>query len=102
MARYLSADEAAQALDIQPATLYAYVSRGMLRSDAVPGTRQRRYLLADVRKLQQRQQTRRDPSRAAQNALQFFGEPVLESSLTLIPAAAFEPVTARCSRFGGR
>ena len=52
---YLSAREAAAELGVQPATLYAYVSRGLIRS--VPGpSKQRRYDAADVRDLQ----TRRD------------------------------------------
>ena len=84
MSRYLNASEAATALGIQAATLYAYVSRGMLRSEPVPGTRRKGYLATDVRRLQQRQQQRRDPKLAARDALHFGEAPVLDSALTLI------------------
>jgi hypothetical protein len=43
MAKFLTAAEAAQRLDVRPATLYAYVSRGVLSRDKAvsvhpPGT----------------------------------------------------------------
>src|SRR5687767_13590867 len=47
----LSASEAAAELGVSLATLYAYVSRGMVRSIAEPGRRQRRYAAADIRRL---------------------------------------------------
>jgi citrate synthase len=47
----LTAREAADRLGIKLDTLYAYVSRGRLRSVTVPGTRQRRYRAADVEAL---------------------------------------------------
>ena len=46
---YLSAREAAAELGVQPATLYAYVSRGLINSVAGPG-KQRRYDAVDVRR----------------------------------------------------
>lgn len=82
--RYLTADEAAAVLDISKATLYSYVSRGFLRSEETSGkTRNRRYLAEDVATLQQRQEQRRNPAQAAATALH-FGDPVLESAITLI------------------
>ena len=48
---FLSAREAAAELNVSRATLYAYVSRGLIRSDAVDGTRARRYRTDDVRTL---------------------------------------------------
>lgn len=82
--RYMTADEAAKTLGISKATLYAYVSRGMLRSEAVSDTkREKRYLAADVRKLKERQDYRRNPAKLAQDALN-WGAPLLDSSLTLI------------------
>ncbi|HWA29526.1 MAG TPA: helix-turn-helix domain-containing protein, partial [Rhizomicrobium sp.] len=46
---YLSAGEAAAELSISPATLYAYVSRGLVRSEpAEGGSRSRRYRADDV------------------------------------------------------
>lgn len=48
---YLSAREAAAELGVRPATLYAYVSRGLIRSVPGPG-KQKRYDAADIRQLQ--------------------------------------------------
>lgn len=80
----ITAREAAAQLGINRATLYAYVSRGLIRSEPGPGgSRERRYSLADVEDLKQRQTQRRDPSRAAEGALN-WGTPVLESAITLI------------------
>jgi citrate synthase len=82
--RYLTAEEAAAALGISKATLYSYVSRGFLRSEETSGkTRVRRYLAEDVATLKQRQEQRRNPAQAAATALH-FGDPVLESAITLI------------------
>ena len=39
---WLDADEAVAALGINRATLYAYVSRGRIRSEAAPGGERRR------------------------------------------------------------
>ncbi|WP_417712248.1 citrate/2-methylcitrate synthase [Roseibium aggregatum] len=75
---YLSAREAAAELGVQPATLYAYVSRGLIASVAGPG-KQRRYDAADVRRMKGR--------KAADDysgARPLTGDPVLETELTLI------------------
>jgi citrate synthase len=54
-ARYLSAGRAAEELGVSLQTLYAYVSRGMVRSEAVEGKRRnRRYRAEDVRRLKER------------------------------------------------
>jgi len=45
---YLTVDEAAAQLGVKPATLYAYVSRGVLRSYRQGMRRQRLYRRADV------------------------------------------------------
>src|SRR5215813_10658058 len=82
--RYLTADEAAAALNVSLATLYSYVSRGMLRSEPVAGDpRVRRYLQDDVSRLVERKELRSDPAKAAARNLS-WGAPVLDSSLTLI------------------
>ena len=47
----LTAREAAQRLGVKLDTVYAYVSRGRLRSVAVPGSRQRRYRVEEVEAL---------------------------------------------------
>jgi citrate synthase len=82
--RYLTATEVAEVLGISLPTLYAYVSRGLIRSEAAgSGRRDRRYRLDDVDQLRARQERRRNPDRAAEQALS-WGVPVLESALTLI------------------
>jgi citrate synthase len=81
---YLTAAQAADALGVTRATLYAYASRGQLRSERVPGrTRERRYLRQDIERLRDRKEERRDPAKAAAKGLE-WGSPVLESGITLI------------------
>ncbi|CAN5667793.1 citrate synthase family protein [soil metagenome] len=81
---YLSAREAAEELGVSLPTLYAYVSRGMVRSEAVGGSRRsRRYHGEDVRRLRERKEQRRDPERALEGALR-WGAPMLESGITLV------------------
>src|SRR5439155_6686366 len=83
-AAWMGADEAARRLGVTRATLYAYVSRGLIRSQAGGGTsRARRYSHDDVERLRRRAEERRDPDKVATHALQ-WGMPVLESSITLI------------------
>jgi citrate synthase len=79
----LSAAEAAAELGVTRATLYAYVSRGLIRSEAGPDGRVRRYHAEDVRRLVARREGRRDPAAAVRDALH-WGMPVLDSALTLI------------------
>jgi citrate synthase len=82
--RFLTAQEAAAELDISLATLYAYASRGMLRSEPVPGDpRARRYPREDVLRLKEKKELRKDPEKAAPKALS-WGAPVLESAITLV------------------
>src|SRR5579859_332477 len=82
--RYLTAKQATEALGVSAATLYAYVSRGLIRSESVAGdSRARRYHSEDIQQLQEKQALRRNPAKAAQDALN-WGAPVLESALTLI------------------
>ncbi|MEY2396985.1 MAG: citrate synthase [Actinomycetota bacterium] len=44
-----------QRLGVKPETLYAYVSRGVLKSERIPGSRRSRFLRADVERLAARQ-----------------------------------------------
>jgi citrate synthase len=86
---YLTAHQAADALGVVPATLYAYTSRGQLRSEPIPGRpRERRYYREDVERLRERKETRRDPAKAAARGLH-WGGPVLESAITLIHEGRF-------------
>lgn len=81
--QWLNSREAARRLGISAATLYAYVSRGLLRSEAVDGQRERRYRADDVARLKRRRDVGRKAEAIANHALD-FGTPVLESALTLI------------------
>jgi len=83
MKRHLSAAEAAKALGISLPTLYAYVSRGLIRSQAPEGSRTSLYAATDVKALQARKARGRKAEAVASGALH-FGAPVLESALTLI------------------
>jgi citrate synthase len=80
---WLSSKEAARRLGVSAATLYAYVSRGLLRSEGSNGRRERRYRADDVSRLKRRREVGRKAESIAASALD-FGTPVLESSLTLI------------------
>src|SRR5262245_8745064 len=80
----MSAADAARVLRISRATLYAYVSRGLVRSQATPGGwRERGYAREDVEQLRRRTEERRAPDKPADRALR-WGLPVLESSISLI------------------
>lgn len=80
----LSADEAAALLGVSRATLYAYVSRGLVASEPGPGpTRARRYPRAGLEAFRERRDRGRDRGLAAHGALH-WGLPVLDSGLTLV------------------
>jgi citrate synthase len=81
---WLDAEQAVEALGVSRATLYAYVSRGRIRSEAAPGAdRRRRYSRDDIERLKARSRERRNPEKAAEQALH-WGLPILESAITLI------------------
>ncbi len=82
--QWITAAEATRLLAVSRATLYAYVSRGFVRSEPVPGNpRERRYAREDVERLRTRAEERRNPEKAAEHALR-WGLPILESGITLI------------------
>ncbi|HEY0851260.1 MAG TPA: citrate synthase family protein [Bradyrhizobium sp.] len=80
-ALYLSAREASAELSISPATLYAYVSRGLIRSEPSPDSRSHRYRAEDVRGLKERRVPAPDP-----RGLRSFDAdlPVLDSAIGTI------------------
>jgi citrate synthase len=80
---YLSAGEAAAFLGISKATLYAYVSRGLVRSQSGPDSRSRTYNRLDLEQLRARKKIRNRPQAEVAEALH-WGAPLLDSSLTLI------------------
>jgi len=78
---YLSAREAAAELAISPASLYAYVSRGLIRSEPSPASRSHRYRADDVRGLKQR----RVPSPEPKGMRSFDADlPVMDSAISTI------------------
>src|SRR5258708_29321417 len=81
---YVTANEASKVLGVSRATLYAYVSRGYIRSEPSPrAPRTSLYGREDVERRRNRGGERRDPAEAAERALH-WGMPILESSITLI------------------
>src|ERR1700756_5030949 len=81
----LTAREAADRLGIKLDTLYAYVSRGRLRSVIVPGSRERRYRGIDVEALLDARTGAKPPRSADPEALM----PVIGSSICLIENGRF-------------
>src|SRR6266513_4422094 len=81
----LTARQAADRLGVKLDTLYAYVSRGRLRSVVVPGTRERRYRGEDVEALLDTRSGVRPPPNSDPEALM----PVLGSSICLIENGRF-------------
>jgi len=83
----LSAREACRLLGISAATLYAYVSRGLIESRPGPDHRSRGYRRADVERLAQNRRAGRGAARGAAQSLD-RGLPVLETQISLIQADA--------------
>jgi len=79
----VSAREATRLLGVKLATLYAYVSRGLVRSVPGEGSRARRYYRGDLELLKARHDARAGHGPLASAALR-WGEPVLDSSITAI------------------
>lgn len=67
-------------LGVKPATLYAYVSRGLLESVPGEGGRARRYRRAELERL------RAEGRRAGTSPALRWGEPVLDSAVTAMTA----------------
>ncbi|TMQ10397.1 MAG: citrate synthase [Deltaproteobacteria bacterium] len=81
--RWVDAPTAARHLGITVRSLYAYVSRGQVRSVAAERGRPRRYAFADLELLRVRRDARAGHGAVAAAALR-WGEPVLDSSITAI------------------
>ena len=80
-ALYLSAREASAELAISPATLYAYVSRGLIRSEPSEDSRSHRYRAEDVRGLKER----RTPAPEPKGLRSFDADlPVMDSAIATI------------------
>src|SRR3546814_10107046 len=81
----LTREQAIQALGIKPATLYAYVSRGLLRRVKDHEQRRSMYLRADIDRLRARHPGQPVKREAASQALQ-WGEPVVGTRITYMDA----------------
>src|SRR6201995_1114695 len=80
-ALYLSAREAAAELAVSPATPYAYVTRGLIRSEPSSDSRNHRYRAEDIRNLKQR----RAPSPEPRGLRSFDADlPVMDSAIATI------------------
>src|SRR2546429_5909580 len=80
-ALYLSAREASAELAISQATLYAYVSRGLIRSEPSQDSRSHRYRAEDVRTLKER----RTPAPEPRGMRSFDADlPVMDSAVATI------------------
>lgn len=82
---YATRAEAMQMLGVRQQTLYAYVSRGWLRSIAQPGQKDKLYRRDDLARLSMRAQARAGHGAVAASAMN-WGEPIFPSSITEITA----------------
>ncbi len=80
---FLSSSEAAQWLNVRRQTLYAYVSRGLVRSVQSPSSRERLYAREDLERLHQRAMVRDGQAAVAASALN-LGHPIVVTSITEI------------------
>jgi citrate synthase len=82
-AELLTGEEAAALLGVKRETLYAYASRGMVRSVPAEGTRSRLYVRADLEGLRAKSDARRGHGPVAAGALH-WGEPILATAISAI------------------
>lgn len=80
---HVSGEEAAALLGIKRQTLYAYASRGLVRSRPSPGGRAHVYSRDDLMRLKARSDARSGHGPVAASALR-WGEPVLETAVSTI------------------
>ncbi len=89
MTRYFSASEASERLGVSRNTLYAYVSRGLVRSErTADGSKTNRYNALDVERLATRSEVHKAPAKALRETTD-WGAPILESAITLIADETF-------------
>lgn len=83
---FVDSSEACRLLQIKAATLYTYVSRGLLHPVAQPGRKTRLYLRDEVQALRARSQARMGHGAVAATALH-WGQPVIDTGITEITPA---------------
>jgi citrate synthase len=79
----VGAKQAMQMLGVRAQTLYAYVSRGWIRSIRQPGRRDRLYLREDIERMGSRSLARAGHGPVAASAMH-HGEPIIPTSITEI------------------
>jgi citrate synthase len=82
---YATAVEALALLQVRPQTLYAYVSRGWIRSIAQKGQKEKLYLRDDLERVKKRSLARSGHGPVAASAMN-WGEPIFATSVTEITA----------------
>jgi citrate synthase len=82
---FLTRTEALEVLAVKPATLYTYVSRGLIRRLATPGRKQSLYYREDVERVRARHDARAAEGVVAAAAVR-YGEPIVPTSITEITA----------------
>ena len=80
-ARYVTARDAALSLGIKVESLYAYVSRGVVRSIVQPGQRTRLYYREDIERAWHRMGGRAGIPDTAESVLS-WGQPVFQTAIT--------------------
>jgi citrate synthase len=83
MAELITANEAAKRLGVSRQTLYAYVSRGLIRAYDADNPKERRYLADAIERLAAERQRGRRPKEIAKAALH-WGAPVIESAIAAV------------------
>ena len=82
----ITAGEAAELLGVKRASLYSYVSRGVVRSVMQPGTRARRYVREDIEGAMKRIGGRAGIPETFETAVR-WGHPILATSITEVTDA---------------
>lgn len=80
---YATATEAMALLNVRPQTLYAYVSRGWIRSIAQKGQKEKLYAREDLERVGRRSLARSGHGPVAASAMN-WGEPIFDTSITEI------------------
>lgn len=80
---FLSRDEALRVLGVKAATLYTYVSRGLVKSIPIKGSKSRLFLRRDVESLLGRSLAHSGVAARAEGAMR-WGEPIVNTQITEI------------------
>jgi citrate synthase len=80
---YLSREETLRVLGVKAATLYTYVSRGLVKSVAIKGSKSRQFLRRDVENLLARSLAHSGVAARAEGTMR-WGEPIFSTQITEI------------------